>query len=93
MGFNLVAFYIPVTERDKTRICIVAIKGNTTGFIHIDWVYFVYIMSSCLRRYSILYLIPYMHAGLRSMGGVIVVDAGRSQSTCLGCDVYIHDHA
>ena len=26
------------------------------------------------------------------MCGVIVVDAGRSQSTCLGCDAYIHDH-
>src|SRR3990170_1016452 len=26
------------------------------------------------------------------MGGVIVVDAGRSRSTCLGCDANIHDH-
>src|SRR3989337_183905 len=26
------------------------------------------------------------------MGGVIVVDAGRSRSTCLGHDAYIHDH-
>jgi hypothetical protein len=26
------------------------------------------------------------------MGGVIVVDAGRSQSICLGRDAYIHDH-
>ncbi len=26
------------------------------------------------------------------MGGVIVVDAGRSRSTCLGRDAYIHDH-
>jgi hypothetical protein len=26
------------------------------------------------------------------MGGVIVVDAGRSRSTCLGPDAYIHDH-
>src|SRR3990170_4306061 len=26
------------------------------------------------------------------MGGVIVVDAGRSLSTCLGRDAYIHDH-
>ena len=26
------------------------------------------------------------------MGGVIVVDAGRSRSTCLGRDSYIHDH-
>ena len=28
----------------------------------------------------------------RSMCGVIVVDAGRSRSTCLGRDAYIHDH-
>ena len=27
-----------------------------------------------------------------SMCGVIVVDAGRSRSTNLGCDAYIHDH-
>ena len=26
------------------------------------------------------------------MGGVIVVDAGRSRSTCIGRDAYIHDH-
>ena len=26
------------------------------------------------------------------MCGVTVVDAGRSQSTCHGCDAYIHDH-
>ena len=26
------------------------------------------------------------------MCGVIVVDAGKSWSTCLGCDAYIHDH-
>ena len=30
-GFNLAVFYIPVTERDKTRICIVSIKGKTFG--------------------------------------------------------------
>ena len=29
---------------------------------------------------------------LDSGQGVIVVDAGRSQSTCLGRDAYIHDH-
>ena len=44
---------IPVTERDMTRTCVVAIKDKRMGFIHINWVYFVYIMSSCLRRYSI----------------------------------------
>ena len=36
---------------------------------------FLYIMSSCLRRYSVFNLILQMHAGQRSMSGVIVVDA------------------
>ena len=54
-GFILAVLYIPVTEGHKTRICIVAIKGNTARFIHIDWVYFVYIISSCLRHYSIFH--------------------------------------
>ena len=33
-----------------------------------------------------------MHTGLRSMFGVIVVDAESFRSTCHGCDAYIHDH-
>ena len=82
-----------MTERDKTRICIVAIKGKMMGFIHIDWFYFVYIMSSCLRRYSVCHELNMIDAGRsRSIGAVIVVDAGRSWSTCLGRDAYIHDH-
>ena len=35
----------------------------------------LYIMSSCLRRYSVFNLILQMHAGQRSMCGLIVVDA------------------
>ena len=54
-GFNLAVLYIPVTEGDKSRICIIAINGKMTEFIHIDWVYFVYIMSSWLRRYSVFH--------------------------------------
>mgnify|MGYP005813319553 CR=1 FL=1 len=46
---------IQVTERDMTHISIIAIKDKTTGFIHIDRIYFVYIMSSLLRSYSVLY--------------------------------------
>ena len=34
-----------------------------------------------------------VHAGGVDCAGVIVVDAGRSRSTCCGCDAYIHDHA
>ena len=33
-----------------------------------------------------------MHAGHRSMSGVIVVDAESLRSTCLWRDAYIHDH-
>ena len=34
-GFDLAVIYIPVTEGDKTHICIVAIKGKMMGLIHI----------------------------------------------------------
>ena len=34
-GFNLAVFNIPVIERDKTHICIVAIKDKKMGFNHI----------------------------------------------------------
>ena len=54
-GLHLAVIYIPVIEGDKTHICIVSVKGITKGFIHIGWIYFVYIMSSCLRRYSASY--------------------------------------
>ena len=37
-----------------TRICIVVIKDKNMGFTHIDRVYFVYGVSSFLRRYSVL---------------------------------------
>ena len=51
-------------------------------------------MSSYLMSYSILYELNTIAAGKsRSMCGVIVVDAGRSRSTCYGRDAYIHDHA
>jgi hypothetical protein len=50
-------------------------------------------MSSCLKRYSVCHELNTIDAGRsRSIGGVIIVDAGRSRSTCHGCDAYIHDH-
>ena len=54
-GFNLAVLYIPVTEGDKTHISIVPVKGKMRWFIHINWVDFVYNMSSCLRRYSVFH--------------------------------------
>ena len=64
------------------------------GFISYCLSLSLYIMSSCLMRYSVLYELNTLDAGRsRSMCGVIVVDAGRSWSTCHGRDAYIHDHA
>ena len=64
------------------------------GFISYCMSLSLYIMTSLLMRYSILYELNTLDAGRsRSMCGVIVLDAGRSRSTCYGCDAYIHDHA
>ena len=60
----------------------------------------IQINGSCLHHVIVLIallcfsmnLVHQMHVGQRSMCGVIVVDAGRSQSTNLGRDAYIHDH-
>ena len=54
------------------------------GFISYCMSLSLYIMSSFLMRYSVLMnLILQMHAGQRSMCGVIVVDAELFRSTCL----------
>ena len=45
---------IPVTKRDETHICIIAINDKKMGVIHNNRVYFVYIMSSCWRCYVVL---------------------------------------
>ena len=84
----------PVTQqRQRGTYCILAIKGKNMGFISYFLSLSLYIMSSCLRRYSVLMnLILYMHDGQQLMCGVIVVDAGRSRSTCHGRDAYIHEH-
>ena len=64
------------------------------GFISYCMSLSLYIMSSFSMRYFVLYEFNTLDAGRsRSMCGVIVVDAGRSPSTCHGRDAYIHDHA
>ena len=74
--------------------CIVAIEDKKMRFISYCMSLSLYIMSSFLMRYSVLYELNTLDAGRsRSMCGVIVVYAGRSQSTCCGHDAYIHDHA
>ena len=81
-GFNLAMIYIEVTEREKTHICIVAIKDKIMGFIH-AWVYFVYIMSSCLRHYSVLYELNTLDACW------IAVDVWSNNSRCRQESVYL----
>ena len=74
---------IPVPERDMRCICIVAIKDKKMGFIHIDWVYFVYIMSSFLRRYSVLDELNTLDAYW------IAVDVWGNSSRCRQESVYL----
>ena len=62
--------------------CIVAIKDKKMGFTSYCLGLFLYILSSYLKRYYVLHELNTLDAGRsRSMCGVIVVDAGRSQST------------
>ena len=60
------------------------------GFISYCMSLSLYIMSSFLMRYSVLYELNTLDAGRsRSMCAVIVVDVGRSRSTNLGRDAYV----
>ena len=63
------------------------------GFISYCMSLSLYIMSSFLMRYSVLYELNTLDAGMsQSMCGVIVVDAESFRFTCRGSDAYIHDH-
>jgi hypothetical protein len=53
------------------------------GFIHIDWVYFVYIMSSCLRCYSVCHELNTIDACW------IAVDWWSNSSRCRQESVYL----
>ena len=92
-GFNL-AVLDPSDRRGTDTYCIVSIEDNKMGFISYCLSLSLYIMSSCLMCYSVLCELNTLDTGRsRSLCGVIVVDAGRSWSTCCGRDAYIHDHA
>ena len=92
-GFNL-AVLDPSDRKGNDTYCIVAIEDKKMGLISYCMSLSLYIMSSLLMRYSVLCELNTLDAGRsQSMHGVIVVDAGRSRSTCLGRDAYIHDHA
>ena len=52
-GFNLVVFG-PSDRRGNDAYCIVAIEDKKMGFISYCLSLSLYIMSSCLKRYSVL---------------------------------------
>ena len=52
-GFNL-ALLDPSDSRGNDMYCIVAIEDNKMGFISYCLSLSLYIMSSCLMRYSVL---------------------------------------
>ena len=78
-AFNL-AMLDPSDSRGNNTYCIVAIVNKKMGFISYCMSLSLYIMSSFLMHYSVLYELNN-------------VDAGRSRFTCHGRDAYIHDHA
>ena len=91
-GFGL-ALLNPSDRKGHDTYCITAIKGKTMGFIHIDWIHFVYIMSSCLRRYSIFRELNTLDACWIAVDGWSNSSRCRQDwSSCLGRDSYIHDH-
>jgi hypothetical protein len=81
-GFGL-ALLNPSDRQGHDTYCIVAIKGKMMGFIHIDWIYFVYIMSSCLRRYSVFRELNTLDACW------IVVDGWSNSSRCRQESAYL----
>ena len=92
-GFNLAVSFPSDNRGNNARILLLPSRIKRWSFISYCLSLSLYIMSSSLKHYSVLLnLILQMHGGQRSMCGVIVVDAGRSRSTCLGRDAYIHDH-
>jgi hypothetical protein len=53
--FNLAVSSPNDRRGSEARICIVATKGKTMGFNHIDWFYSIYIMPSYFMHYSVCY--------------------------------------
>ena len=93
-GFNLAVSFPSDSRGSKARIVLLPSRITRWDFLSCCMNLSLYIMSSYLIRYSVLYELNTLDAGRsRSMSGVIVVYAGRSRSTCCGRDAYIHDHA
>jgi hypothetical protein len=81
-GFGL-ALLNPSDRKGHDTYCIIAIKGKMMGFIHIAWIYFVYIMSSCLRCYSVSRELNALDACW------IAVDGWSNSSRCRQESVYL----
>src|SRR6266496_1755056 len=80
-GFNLVLLD-PSDRRGNDMYCIVAIEDKKMEFISYCLSLFLYIMSSYLMCYSVLHELNTLDARrIRSMCGVIVVDAESFRST------------
>ena len=92
-GFNL-AVSFPSDSRGS-KACIVLLPSRITRWVFIILLEFILLHHVILLNALFCsYELNTLDAGMsRSMCGVIVVDAGRSRSTCHGRDAYIHDHA
>ena len=80
-GFDL-AMLNPSDRWGHDTHCMIAIQGKKMGFIH-TWVYLVYTMSSCLRRYFVLYELNTLDACW------IAVDVWSNSSRCRQESVYL----
>ena len=80
-GFNLAVSFPSGSRGSKAHIVLLPLRIKNGVYI-ILLELSLYIMSSCLRRYSVLYELNTLDAGRSwSMCGVIVVDAESFRST------------
>ena len=91
-GFNL-AVSLPSDRKGcKARIVLLPSRIKRWGIILFEFIPLRHVILPKALLCS--YELNTLDVGrIRSMCGVIVVDAGRSRSTCYGRDAYIHDHA
>ena len=81
--FNLAVSSPSNRKGSEAHICIAATKGKMIGFNHIAWFYSVYIMSSCLKRYSVCHELNTLDACW------IAVDGWSNSSRCRQESVYL----
>ena len=92
-GFNLAVSFYSDSRGSKARIVLLQSRIKSGVYIILlEFIplHYVILLNALLCSYELNTL---GSGRSRSMCGVIVVDAGRSRSTCHGRDAYIHDHA